>query len=124
MHLPDFRKPVKNLLQSTKKVCFIRTLLGEYTNLVKSPTIDKYDEEGNPLDYWYLNTWKQDYFLEFIHKLGWNTEIIPDVFDPKPIQREYETVKNKTDVSTKMLGDVQVMENVVCNWTWVKITKI
>ena len=124
LHLPDFRKPMINLLQSTKKTCFVRTLLGDYTNLVKSPTTDEYDEEGNPLDYWYLNTWKKDYFLDFIHQLGWKTEVITDKFDPKPIQNEYEHVKNKTDVSTRMLGDVQVMENVICNWTWIKITKI
>ena len=124
LHLPDFRKPMINLLQSTKQTCFIRTLLGEYTNIVKSPTVDTYDEDGNPLDYWYLNTWKKDYFLDFIHQLGWKTEVITDKFDPKPIQNEYEHVKNKTDVSTRMLGDVQVMENVICNWTWIKITKI
>lgn len=123
IHLPDFRKPVINLLESTKKVCFIRTLLGDYTNLVKSPTKDEYDDDGNPLNYWYLNTWKKEYFLDFIHKLGWKTEVIQDKFDPKPIQHEYEEVKKKTDVSTRMIGNIQVMENVICNWTWVKITK-
>jgi ubiquinone/menaquinone biosynthesis C-methylase UbiE len=123
LHLPDFRKPVTNLLESTKKVCIIRTLLGNYTNLVKSPTKDEYDNEGNPLDYWYLNTWKKDYFTKFIQKLGWKVELIPDEFDPKAIQNEFKKTKtNASDKGTQIIGNSQVIENVLCNWMWAKIT--
>jgi SAM-dependent methyltransferase len=123
LHLPDFRIPVSNLLESTKKICFIRTLLGDNTNLVKSPTKEEYDDQGNPLDYWYLNTWKKEYFTNFIEKLGWKTTIIPDIFQSKSIQDEFENAKNRSHIGTKILGENQVIENVICNWAWVKITK-
>ena len=122
LHLPDFRIPVTNLLKSTKKICFIRTLLGDYTNLVKSPIKEEYDDQGNPLDYWYLNTWKKEYFIDFIEKLGWKATIIPDIFQPKLIQDEFKNTKKESHIGTRIVGNNQVIENVICNWTWIKIT--
>lgn len=123
LHLPDFRIPVTNLLNSTKNVCFIRTLLGDNTNLVKSPTTEEYDADGNPLDYWYLNTWKRKYFIDFVKNLGCKVEIIPDEYNPLAIQKEYEKDKiNKSDKGTRIVENMQVIENVICNWVWAKIT--
>lgn len=125
LHLPDFRKPITNLLKSTKKVCFVRTLLGNHTNLVRSPTKEEYDEDGNPLNYWNFNTWKKDYFIDFISKLGWKTELISDEFDSTSIQKEYDDIKtDKDDKGTRILNNSQVIENVLCNWVWAKITPI
>jgi len=125
LHLPDFRAPIRNLLDSTKKVCFVRTLLGDFTNIVKSPTKDEYDESGNPLNFWYLNTWKKEYFIDFVKKLGWKTELIPDKFDPNIIQKEFEDTKtHSSDKGTKVLDNFQIIENVLCNWVWAKITPI
>ena len=125
LHLPDFRKPVTNLLSSTKKVCFIRTLLGDYTNIVKSSLNNEFDEEGNPLDFWYLNTWNKEYFTDFITKLGWKVELIDDEFNPSAIQTEYEKVKMcRGDKGTRIVDKKQVVENVIFNWLWVKISKI
>lgn len=124
LHLPDFRKPIKNLLDSTEHYCFVRTLLGEHTNIVKSPTSEDYDDDGNPLNFWYFNTWKEDYFVNFIEKLGWKVELIKDEFNPISIQNEFETVKiNKSDKSTRILNNIQVIENILCNWQWVKISQ-
>jgi ubiquinone/menaquinone biosynthesis C-methylase UbiE len=124
LHLPDFRKPVANLLESTKQVCLIRTLLGDKTNIVKSPVTDEYDEEGNPLNFWYLNTWKKEYFSDFVHDLGWNVEFIEDEFSADAIQKEFEHTKvNKLDKGTRIVNGKQIIENVVCNWVWAKITK-
>ena len=123
LHLPDFRKPFTNLLESTKKVCFVRTLLSDHTNIVKSPTEEEYDEDGNPLNYWYFNTWNKNYFIDFIEKLGWKTELIPDEFDPTTIQKEFENIKtDDADKGTKVINNIQVIENVLCNWVWAKIT--
>ena len=125
LHLPDFRKPITNLLDSTKQVCFVRTLLGDYTNIVKSPTEEVYDENGNPLNYWYFNTWKKDYFVDFVEKLGWKTEFIPDEFNASLIQKEFESVKtDKSDKGTRVVNNLQVIENVLCNWVWAKITPL
>ena len=35
LHLPFFKVPVRNLIESTKKDCFIRTLLGGVTTKVR-----------------------------------------------------------------------------------------
>ena len=123
-HLPDFRTPVTNLLNSTKKVCFIRTFLDDNTTIVKSPIADKYDNVGEPLDFYYLNTWNKDYFVDFIKKLGWRVELIDDEFNPGPIQKEFESTKiNERDKGTRIIGNMQVVENIICSWKWVKITK-
>jgi ubiquinone/menaquinone biosynthesis C-methylase UbiE len=125
LHLPDFRKPITNLLDSTKQVCFVRTLLGDYTNIVKSPTEEVYDENGNPLNYWYFNTWKKDYFVNFVEKLGWKTEFIADEFDSTLIQKEFDNIKtDDTDKGTRVVNNFQVIENVLCNWIWAKITPL
>jgi len=122
-HLPDFRIPVRNLLESTKQVCFIRLLLAENTSIVKLVYEDKFDEEGNPLDYRFFNTWNKDYFTDYITSLGWNVKLISDEYDPQLIQKEYETIKTrKFDKGTYILDGKQVINNMIMNYTWVKIT--
>lgn len=124
LHLPDFRIPVTNLLNSTKKICFIRTLLSDHTTIVQAPISDNFDDSGNPNEFWYLNTWSEKYFLNFINNLGWKTEIIKDEFNPSNIQQEYDSSKdNDIDKGTKILGDKQIVDNIIFNWVWVKITK-
>lgn len=126
LHLPDFRTPVENLLSSTKKVCFIRTLLGDHTTVVKSTRvsdnigeIEKFDEEGNPEDFIYQNTWNKKYFTNYIEKLGWKTEIIPDEYDPSVFQKEDDLKKG---FGTKIFDGKQAYGNIIFNWAWVKIT--
>jgi len=123
LHLPDFRIPLSNLLNSTKDVCYIRTLLSDHTTIVQSPLTDVYDNEGKPTNYWYLNTWNKGYFDSFVRDLGWKTEYIEDKFNPQTIQEEYEKTKNDPfDTSTKILNNKQVVHNIIFNWVWVKIT--
>ena len=124
-HLPDFRKPVKNILESTKDVCFIRMLLADYTSIVKLVFSDEYHEDGSPKDYKFMNTWNKDYFIEYVKKLGWKTELISDKFDSNVLQEEFQTVKiKKLDKGTQILAGKQVVDNIICNYTWVKITKL
>lgn len=124
LHLPDFREPVKNLLESTKKVCIIRTLLGDTSTIVKSSLDSKFDEKGNPTNFLYLNTWEKNYFINYIKKLGWNIEIQPDEFNPELIQKEHEKIKtNKFDKPTRVVNGKQIVENIIVNWQWAIITK-
>jgi len=120
-HLPDFRKPVKNLLESTKNVCFIRMLLSNKTNIVKSVAEDKYDDEGNPLDYYYINTWSKSYFEKYIKNLGWKIEFIKDEFNPSNIQQEFD--ETKLGDGTRVLAGKQVVESIIENWIWIKLTE-
>lgn len=124
-HLPDFRLAVKNLLDSTTNVCFIRLMLSDSTSIVKLVYEDKYDKDGNPLDYRYYNTWNKEYFVNYVHSLGWNVELIPDEFDPSILQKEFETIKTmKFDKGTRIMDGKQVIENIITNYVWVKITPL
>lgn len=122
IHLPDFRNSVKNLLSSTKKVCFIRTLFGERTSVVKIPEKPIFDEEGNPLDYYYYNTWERNYFSDFVKGLGWHTEFIKDEFNPDSIKKEYDSIKENK--GTTIVDGKQVIGNIIANWEWAKITPL
>jgi len=125
LHLPDFRKPVKNLLESTNEVCFIRTLLSDSTTIVKLVYSNEFDSDGSPKDYKFLNTWDKDYFIDYVRELGWNVELVADKFNSNKLQEEFETVKTeKTDKGTHVIANKQVIENIICNYTWAKITKI
>lgn len=119
LHLPDFRIPIKNIISSTKQVCFIRTLFGEKTSIVKIPEIANFDDSGNPLDYFYYNTWEKDYFTNFVNDLGWDVEFISDEFNSEVIQNEFENT-NK-NVGTKIINGKQVIGNIIANWEWAQI---
>jgi SAM-dependent methyltransferase len=125
LHFPDFRKPVKNLLGSTKKVCFIRLLLDDFTSIVQLTYENKFDENGNPLDFRYYNTWSKKYFIDFIHGLKYNVELIKDEFDPSVLDYESKNVKTKEfDKGTRIIDGKQVIDNIITNYVWAKITPI
>ena len=121
LHLPDFRLPVKNILESTKKVCFIRTLLGKYTTIVQRATSAKFDRNGMPLEFIYQNTWEKNLFAKYIKSLGWKVKFIKDKFSPEILQREYASVKKKH--GTRIIDGQQVDGNIIFNWVWVKVTR-
>jgi SAM-dependent methyltransferase len=121
LHLPDFRKPVENLLASTRGTCLIRTLLAEHTTIVRRASSRQFDQGGEPLDFTYQNTWERDYFLAHIRGLGWEPEVIADRFDPSVLEREHETVKGGS--GTRVLDGRQVDGTILFNWEWVKVTR-
>lgn len=121
LHLPDFRIALKNLLSVTKSTCIIRTLLGTSTTIVKLSYDEKFDENGNPTNYCYLNTWKLSTMVNFIQNLGWNVKIIDDEFNPNTLQTEFEKVKEKS--GTRIFENHQVDSNIIFDWKWLKITK-
>ena len=121
LHLPDFRPPLRNLLASTKRVCFIRTLLDVRSTLSQRLQSHDFAEEEPPTDYYHMNTWATDFFVGFAAKLGWRTEIIRDEFDTSILEKEYDSVK-KGD-GTRIVGGVQADGAVLYNWTWTKMTR-
>ena len=122
LHLPDFRQPMKNLIESTKIVCFVRLLLGESTTLVKWTNSRDFSPEGEPLDFSYQNTWQAEYFCEFTEGLGCSVELIRDEFDPAVLAAEYDAVKKRR--GTRVVDGQQVDGNVIFNWTWARITPL
>jgi SAM-dependent methyltransferase len=122
LHLPELRAPLSNLLASTKRVCFVRTLLGEYTTLAKRLMTHEFDAAGNPTDYYYQNTWQLDYFRGIAADCGWQTEFLADEFDPAVLQKEYRMVKQGD--GTRIVGDGQQADGaVIYNWVWAKMVR-
>ena len=121
IHLPDFRIPIKNLLDSTKQVCIIRTLLDSATTIVKYAYTEEFDDDGSPTNYCYFNTWKLEFIVDYIKKLGWNVEVIEDEYNSEVLEKEYTNVKSES--GTRILDGKQVDSNIILNWTWLKITK-
>ncbi len=121
VHLPDFRPPVKNLLESTKKVCFIRTLFEDFTTIVRKTIDSDLDEKGEPINFAFQNTWSKKLFSKYVESLGWKVEFIEDEFNLGILEKEYTTLKK--GLGTRILGGKQVDGNIIFNWMWAKITK-
>ncbi len=124
LHLPDFREPVKNLLKLTKKTCFIRTLLSDHTHLSKFLYSDQFNENGDPTDFVFQNTYSYDLFKSYIESLGnYEVEYIDDVFNVEAINKEYEDFNEDLGAVTNVQNNVQIAGSKVFEWKWVKITR-
>lgn len=123
LHLPNFKKPVRNLLESTKQVSFIRTLLGDRSTIVRR-AVEKgmdFDQDGNPVRYIHQNTYDRQVFADYIRSLGWEVEFIKDEFDPSVLAREHAELKSGE--GTRIVDGKQVDGNILFNWEWVKVTR-
>ena len=122
LHLPYFEVPVRNLVESTKHVCFIRTLLGENTTIVKLIRNHVFDAKGEPLDYSYQNTYKLDQVVDYATKdLGCRVEVIEDQFNPRVITNEFTRVKKGS--GTRIVDGKQVDGNIIFEWKFLKIIR-
>jgi SAM-dependent methyltransferase len=124
LHLPDFREPIKNLLKVTKDTCFIRTLIGPNTHLSKYLYSDKFDENGEPTDFVFQNTYSHDLFKSYIESQGdFEVEFIKDEFDVAAINKEYTAFNEAQGAVTLVQNNVQIAGSKVFEWEWVKITR-
>ncbi len=121
LHLPFFKTPVRNLIESTKKYCFIRTLLGPITTIVKRVDGNQFDESGEPGDYIYENTYNTEFFLEYVRSLGCDVEVIDDEYNPEVLSAEYGSLKKGR--GTRIVDGCQVDGNIMFDWKFLKITK-
>jgi SAM-dependent methyltransferase len=120
LHLPDFRVPIKNLLQSTKKCCIIRTLVGPHNTIVKRVVGDDFDAKNEPKRFHYQNTYTESLLKKYINSLGWRCEFINDEFNPGVLKKEFRSVKSGS--GTNVLGGEQVDGNIIFKWKFIKIT--
>ena len=83
MHLPSIKVPLTNLLNSFEERLVIRTLISEKTHLSQFLYSDVFDENDNPTDFLFQNT----YSFECLHNLvsqvdsSINVDFIEDVYD-------------------------------------------
>jgi SAM-dependent methyltransferase len=124
LHLPSFQVPLKNLISATKKYCFIRTLLSDKTHLSRLLYSDSFDEEGNPTDFVFQNTYSYAVFEKTIKAMGnFQVEFIEDKFNANAINSEYVDYRSVQSAVTRVQSDLQIAGSKVFEWKWVKITK-
>ncbi len=123
LHLPFCKPAVKNLIDSTKQYCFIRTLLSDHpTTIVRQCAENQFDEKGNPTEWVFQNTYNIQFFTDYIRSLGCDAEVIDDEYDPSVLDQEAKSLKR--DGGTRIVGSgLQADGNILFNWKWVKITK-
>jgi SAM-dependent methyltransferase len=121
LHLPDFRRPLDNLLAGTRSVLLLRTLMGEHTTKVKRAIVPDLDDAGEPVDYSYLNTWATEHLRAFGRERGWESEHIEDVFDPAVLAGEHGWLKK--DRGTHIVEGRQMDGLVTMPWQWLKFTR-
>lgn len=123
LHLPDFRAPIKNMLEVTKKHLFIRTLISDKTYLNKFLYTDEFDANGNPTNFVHQNTYSFSLLNSFIKQQGkYDVELIKDKFDVDNINQEYENYSDQQSAVTRVIGDKQIAGNVIFEWKWLKIS--
>jgi len=123
LHLPDFRVPIENLLKVTKKYCFIRTLIGEKTHLSKFLYSDNFDENNNPTNFVYQNTYSFGLLKGFIDSLGdFNVELVDDEFNADNINREFMDFEKKQSAVTRVIGNYQISGSKIFEWKWLKVS--
>jgi len=121
LHLPDFKLPIRNLVESTKKVCFVRMLLGENTTIVKRIGDHVFEDNNDPSDFVYQNTYKLEHVVDFITKdLGCDVEVIEDEFNPEVLADDFTRVDKRS--GTRIQGGKQVDGNIIFEWKFLKIT--
>ena len=124
LHLPSLEEPLKKLIETAKKYCIVRTLISDKTHLSKYLYSDKFDNEGNPLDFVYQNTYSYNFIKQIISSVGnYKVEFIDDKFDQEQINKEFNKFDKIQNAVTKAMGKIQIAGSKIFQWKWVVITK-
>jgi SAM-dependent methyltransferase len=124
LHLPSFQVPLRNLINASSKHCIVRTLLSEKTHLSRLLYTDTFDENGEPTDFVFQNTYSYAMADKTIRAVADVTvEFIDDKFDAQAINAEYEGYRSVQSAVTRVQNDAQIAGSKVFEWKWLKITK-
>jgi hypothetical protein len=124
LHLPSIQVPLRNLIRASKRYCIIRTLLSKKTHLSRLLYSDAFDDNGNPTDFVYQNTYSYDLVRKTIAEIGdYKVEFIDDRFDPGAINAEYLSHSDIQSAVTRVQGDLQIAGSKVFEWKWILVTK-
>ncbi len=124
LHLPEIKKPIINLLKTTKKYCIIRTLVSNKTHFSQFLYSDKFNKNNKPTDFVYQNTYSFDLLKKIIKTQGkYQIDFINDKFESKNINKEFYNFNKKQSAVTKILDNKQIAGSKVFEWKWILIKK-
>ncbi len=124
LHLPEIKKPITNLIKTSKKFCIIRTLVADKTHLSQFLYSDKFNKKNKPMNFVYQNTYSFDLIKKIIKSCGkYRINFLDDKFNSKNINREFSIFKKKQSAVTKISEKRQIAGSKVFEWKWVVIQK-
>ena len=127
LHLPSIEKPINELLRVSKKYVFIRMLLGKKSFRIKQiEEPEKYDENGEPLNFHFYNIYSEDYIKSIVENNANvnDYKILEDNdFDPSVFGTKSNYVGTKPDDLTSSIDDMQVNVYIIQPWQFVIIEK-
>jgi SAM-dependent methyltransferase len=121
LHLPDFRAPLRHVLESTRTVCFVRTLVADSASIVKHVQGEEFDDQGNPKRFAFENTYTPSMISKCAAAAGWKAEFIEDEFDAEVLAAEHKKLKAGT--GTAIIGGKQADGNIIFNWKFIRFTR-
>ena len=137
LHLPSIFKPIKECMRVAKKCVIFRTLVGDSTYIIKQvrnrnhgkefdvDPANELDDDGKPRHANFFNTYSREYILGCIRRVEKNckVEFIEDLnFDKKGIMKSHMDEFKEKRGSTKIIDGRQVVDNIICDWYFIKIT--
>ena len=121
LHLPSIEIPINELIRVGKKFILIRFLCGEHSFRIKDVNLEteEYDENGEPLNYYYFNIYSKKYIQKIIEKnervKSWSIEEDID-FDKERIRNSISDHKGAIN-ATKIIDKYQVNVYILLPWS-------
>ena len=126
LHLPSIKQPLTNLLSHFNERLVIRTLISEKTHLSQYLYSDVFDENGNPTDFLFQNTYSFEYLRYLVSQFDPNlrVEFIEDVYDVAALQEEGKSWKKRQGFATTAIeNNLQIAGDKGFRWHWRVCTK-
>jgi len=124
LHLPEIKKPITNLIKTSKKFCILRTLVADKTHLSQFLYSDKFNKNKKPKNFVYQNTYSYDFIKKIIKSCGkYRINFLDDKFNSKNINKEFLSFKKKQSAVTRTFENKQIAGSKVFEWKWVIIKK-
>jgi len=126
LHLPSIEKPLSELIRVSKKYIIIRMLIGVSSFRIKQiEKPEKYDENGEPLNFHYYNIYSEDYLKTILSKLGVKDYSFKDDqdYDPSAFGIESNYLSTKPDDLTSIINGVQLNVYILQPWKFLIIKK-
>jgi len=127
LHLPSIEKAISELWRVTKKFLVVRSLIGKVSFRIKQVNVpEEYNEEGEPLDFHFLNIYSHEYLLRLIRKLDRVKEVkfVEDKdFNPRNIGISNWKNGQKPFDLTGIVNGMQVNNYIMLPWQFLILEK-
>ncbi|WP_035650316.1 class I SAM-dependent methyltransferase [Flavobacterium sp. ASV13] len=121
-HIPQIGKAINELIRVTKNDVFIRMLVGDEVLITKKALSDKFDENGEPDSFMYINIYDKNYLNNIIGDKG-ELFIYDDEFDQDAIIKHYNEHKDIAgkNIATRIVEGNQFKGYLMLPWKIVHI---